>query len=39
MYLSRVRRLTRLPYPESKGSTYHAASLVLVERSLLLVAV
>ena len=39
MYLSRARRVTRLPYPESKGPAYMAASLVLVERSDLVIAV
>ena len=39
MYLSRARRVTRLPYPESKGPAYMAASLVLVERSHLVLAV
>jgi hypothetical protein len=36
---ARARRVTRLPYPESKGPAYMAASLVLVERSDLLLAV
>ena len=39
MYLHRARRVTELPYPESKGPAYMAASLVLVERSDLVVAV
>jgi hypothetical protein len=39
MYLRRARRVTKLPYAESKGPAYMAASLVLVERSDLVVAV
>ena len=37
--VARAWRVTRLPYPESKGPAYMAASLVLVERSDLLLAV
>jgi hypothetical protein len=37
--VGRAQRVTTLPYPEAKGSAYMAASLVLVERSDLLVAV
>jgi hypothetical protein len=33
LYLHRACRVTKLPYPESKGPAYMAASLVLVERS------
>lgn len=37
--VARAGRVTRLPYPESQGPAYMAASLVLVERSDLLLAV
>jgi|HubBroStandDraft_6_1064221.scaffolds.fasta_scaffold464289_1 hypothetical protein len=38
-FLGRARHVTHLPYKEAKGPAYMAASLVLVDRSDLLVAV